>query len=102
MTSNTFLKTYVCLDGWEISIDNPAVAERHNQDCLEEMRNYLQLHIVAPDIFTIEKLREILEDYKAHEADWKKTEETYKAYSSTVWGLKQAIRTLEKWQDGEK
>ena len=86
-------REYITVDG--IKYATLSMADFHENKCFRAKERYLRLHRIAPEIYTIQHLKEIF--WSCENNRYRLTSSSkkdYEDFSSSQWGLCQAIRVL--------
>lgn len=86
-------REYITIDS--IKYATMSMAVYHENKCFRAKERYLRLHRIAPEIYTIQHLKEIFWSYENNRYRWiSSSEKDCGDFSSSQWGLCQAIRVL--------
>lgn len=86
-------REYITVDG--IKYATLSMAVHHENKCFRAKERYLRLHRIAPEIYTIQHLKKIFWSCENNRYRWtSSSKKDYEDFSSSQWGLCQAIRFL--------
>ena len=86
---------YISVDGTSFGAESDCI--RHENNCAKWKITYLKLHKLFPGAYNIKGLKEKLAELEVYEDEWMRS--SFKDmcdYKASVYGLKEAIKVLEK------